>query len=449
MPSSSYPLVLNSVTGSITVTSNEERGSLGDKWEFDVTVTDSLTFSGSTTTTQKITLFWVVDETRSDRKLKKSGDFKIVENSLDLFGTLQVDTTVSSVFYSIQSLVCQNPGSSKNLPVDLISVVETSGVVRPAQELDYELLPCETIEASFLSIVDGIYYSYLSVNLVIENANDIPPIFDFTNFLPVIIVPENTPVNTVILNVDALDQDSSWTLNILENSAFPNNPFTLRFSRQLTVSQSLSAFRGTFIQLSLLLSDGISQTSQPLKIVIQNINQIAPQCVQSSLPAYNVLTIEENLPPEFAVGAISISEREFDHEYFTFNQIDHFDAFSVDELSGVVFSRRSFDAEESKFFLINVQICDHVQQRPFYGTKVSSGIELNDSLCSICSQWIEIMNSDDNSPILVAEGSSLTDNEETSLTELSIGFEMGSNLDVDAFIGWINVSDVDVCNLKG
>ena len=134
----------------------------------------------------------------------------------------------------------------------------------------------------------------------------------------------------------------------------------------------------------------VPETTQNFSINVQNKNQKPPQCKHSDLPGTNVLTFEENLPSNFAIGTIEIQEREFEHEYFTFELTDHDSDFWVDVLSGVVFTKKSFDAEENKFLQINVRVCNQMKDLELYGTEVESELDVNESLCSICSQWVEV-----------------------------------------------------------
>ena len=189
----------------------------------------------------------------------------------------------------------------------------------------------------------------------------------------------------------------------------------------------------------------VPETTQNFSINVQNVNQKPPQCKPSDLPGTNVLTFEENLPSNFAIGTIEIQEREFEHEYFTFELTDHDSDFRIDELSGVVFTERSFDAEENKFLQINVRVCDQMKDLELYGTEVESELDVNESLCSICSPWVEVKNVDDNYPSLLAEKFSFKDEE----YQYSVEFEVSSVSAIDDLIGWINISDVDVSALKG
>ncbi|KYB27849.1 cadherin-related tumor suppressor [Tribolium castaneum] len=197
----------------------------------------------------------------------------------------------------------------------------------------------------------------VTVTLVVTGENKYMPVFTALSYQ--VIVPENEPLGSTILTVNASDDDQGPNGMIRykisggnERKEFAVDPY----SGAVTILQPLDYDTIQEYHLNITAEDlGFKpqSTTAMLTITLTDINDNSPTFNQSIYEAY----ISENLPPNsfvFQVKATDIDSPKNAIIQYSISDGPDKDMFAIDQKTGRVTAKYSFDYEENDLYTINI-----------------------------------------------------------------------------------------------
>ena len=305
--------------------------------------------------------------------------------SRDLY-TLNISEAVS-VGYPLSNLDIE--ASDPDYNVDLMysiapdqgvtdfRIQQASGLITVARELDFE----SAQEYQFTIIVEDSQGNEDNATVVIYiiDVNDNNPEFDLPAYNTTI--PENFPVNDVVIVVRATDADSTSNQELTYRIAGGNTNEAFRIDSELGVislNNSLNRENIGYYTLTVVATDaGTSPLTGTtfVNVTISDVNDHPPQFLQTEYRGFIIetaelgdsvldssgqpLAITYNDPDEGATVSIMI-----------FNQVP----FSIDSTTGLVIVSGPLDFEETSSYRITLSIQDDLG---LYGAPTRLLIELN------------------------------------------------------------------------
>ncbi|CAD5113641.1 DgyrCDS2803 [Dimorphilus gyrociliatus] len=267
------------------------------------------------------------------------------------------------------------------------------GVVHESDELrlilkrmiDYERLD-NTIMNMSISISDGYYNTSLSIIAEIIDINDNPPIFEKEEYI--IDIYENLTINTQILNLKAVDLDSTIQFRLVKYSLSTNQYFGVdAYNGTLKTLKKLNYEAKRLFHLTATATDAgglYSRTSIIIRLL--NINERSFRIKVTPITGYdNELLIKENLLANSVVALVKVELDEWEESV---NNVECFsdesEKFKVSRLDNqlVLLTNTSFDREFEERFSSRV-IC------------VNLGVYRNQSID------VRIVDENDNAPEFV------------------------------------------------
>lgn len=323
----------------------------------DVLIADPLFFDAETRLNHKITI------KVTDAPFEKSLEYNIAINDVNEFtpilpigkkftinenspaGTAvgNITATDADVTATLSYSITGGDGQSafSITPTGSISVVD--GAL-----LDREAVEYLTIE---ITVTDGLNAASEDAFIYLNDVNEFAPNVEFFDGS----VDENAKKGTLIGKVIASDQDATAKIQFYVSSGDIDKVFAINESTgEVTVlnSSKLDAEKYEYIDLEVLVTDGLYQTVDTVRIVINDVNEFAPEFKNLSL------NVPENAPVGFTFGPIEATDKDRTgtvNYYVTGG--DGQDFFTIDPTSGLftVTDNSTFDAETiSKFKLITV-----------------------------------------------------------------------------------------------
>lgn len=197
----------------------------------------------------------------------------------------------------------------------------------------------------------------VTVTLVVSGENKYSPVFTALSYQ--VIVPENEPLSSTILTVSATDIDKGPNGMIRyeisagnERQEFAIDPI----SGSITISQPLDYDTIQEYHLNITAQDlGFKpQTAVAmLRITLTDINDNAPIFNQTTYKAY----ISENLPANSVVCQLTATDIDSPKNAIIQYSIaggSGKDVFYIDQKSGTIIAKISFDYEEQSFYNLNI-----------------------------------------------------------------------------------------------
>jgi len=218
----------------------------------------------------------------------------------------------------------------------------TTGMLSFIQAPDYET---KTDYTTNLVATDSLgNRSILPLNISVENINDNAPQLLTTNFN----VDENIQVVSTLQSHDADDLNESFIYTLSGSDAMA---FDINESTSLLTFKVLPDFETkSNYEINVTVSDGEFNTTSPVHININNINDIAP-----------VITTTDTNVSENQTMAVSLAAVDNDHldEHLTYtlNGVDA-DLFDINETSGIVTFKNAPDYETRTEYDLNITVSD-------------------------------------------------------------------------------------------
>ena len=122
----------------------------------------------------------------------------------ETLGLLEV-TNSSDVIFTLL-------GSFLDFPFE----VTNEGEINLIGQLDYETTPTYLFSAQATSISNASLVSHTVVTMVIEDVNDNPPTFESSHYI--VIIPELTPLNSLLVTLAAYDLDTTGVNSVFRFS---------------------------------------------------------------------------------------------------------------------------------------------------------------------------------------------------------------------------------------
>ena len=165
----------------------------------------------------------------------------------------------------------------------------TDGILRVSEELDFETDSDYTIAVIAMDGGTPPLSAITSVTIAVLDVNDSPP--EFERDIYRIDIPENTPINTTVRTVQALDNDTSAANTIIYRLS--GEVFTIdETTGEITIAQSLDREVQPVHTLLVLVTDGLFSDNAAVVISVTDVNDNRP-IFNESLPA---LSLVENYP---------------------------------------------------------------------------------------------------------------------------------------------------------
>ena len=337
LPSLRYSLVEN---GNVTLFSIDQHSghlytlSLLPLGELHVSLIAS---DGLFTATVNITV--VVFPLPSSRPVFQSSSsvFSVHEDTSlgETLGLLEV-TNSSDVIFTLL-------GSFLDFPFE----VTNEGEINLIGQLDYETTPTYLFSAQATSISNASLVSHTVVTMVIEDVNDNPPTFESSHYI--VIIPELTPLNSLLVTLAAYDLDTTRVNSVFRFSIEGGNEagnFNLDpLTGELTVGHVLDFEEHHELVLTVSVSNHlvspVLHSEAEVRIELRDENDHSPQFTESYYQAEVAASAAEG------TSVLSLSATDPDSgsnaelTYF----LTHLDvplSFTVDRTTGVVFTGRGF-----------------------------------------------------------------------------------------------------------
>lgn len=209
----------------------------------------------------------------------------------------------------------------------------------------------------------------VTVTLIVTGENRYNPVFTALSYQ--VIVPENEPLSSTIVTVNASDNDQGPNGMIRyeisagnERKKFAVDPTT----GAVTILQSLDYDTVQEYHLNITAKDlGFKprMTTAMLTITLTDINDNSPTFNQSKYEAY----IAENMPANsfvYRVKATDIDSPKNAIIQYSITGGNGKDAFVIDQKSGTISSKVSFDYEENNLYILDIYASN--PDSPMYGT---------------------------------------------------------------------------------
>lgn len=197
----------------------------------------------------------------------------------------------------------------------------------------------------------------VTVTLIVTGENKFTPVFTALSYQ--VIVPENEPLGSTILTVNASDDDQgpNGMIRYKISGGNERKEFAVdAYSGAVTILQPLDYDTIQEYHLNITAEDlGFKShsTTAMLTITLTDINDNSPMFNQSIYEAY----ISENLPPNSFVYQVKATDLDSPKNaiiQYSISDGVNKDMFSIDKKTGRIIAIYSFDYEENDLYIINI-----------------------------------------------------------------------------------------------
>ncbi|CRK94042.1 CLUMA_CG007566, isoform A, partial [Clunio marinus] len=297
-----------------------------------------------------------------------------------------------SILSSNTNLVTTNSISSVMSSNNLFSIDSTTGHLTLSQHLDFETLQRHTLIVTATDSGEPPLSTNLTIFVEVQDVNDNLPIFERNEYT--IKVLESTPINSQILQVNAVDLDTGNNARLtyrLANAANTNQP---KQQNKLNTSEELELFgifpnsgwiylRGTMdreardrYDLTVLASDNGTPSETATTRVIINVmdsNDNDPKFLRTSYE----FSIEENLRRGAVVGVIQAKDADLDiNAAIRYSLIPSNTSFQINPTSGEIITREALDRELKASYDLVAEARD--QGTPYRSARVTVHVIVTD-----------------------------------------------------------------------
>ena len=258
-----------------------------------------------------------------------------------------------------------------------------TGVITPAMSLDYESKRSYVFRVVARDTLAGHTNTAVAyVNVSVTNSNDNVPEFEKNPYR--IHVDENVKPDEGFALIMARDADGG----VLKYSVIGAGPFQIdTYSGILSASTSLPIDKSKYT-FTVRVTDGVYQADTYVIVDVDGVNQNRPEFVKCESAS-----LRENLPPGQFVTQVSGRDKDRgkngEVEYFLVS--GHLD-FVIDNTTGVIRSKTTFDREEKPFFILVVMLED-----------AGHGRSSSEGLLKYCELTVSIVDVNDWYPIFPSQ----------------------------------------------
>ncbi|XP_062870185.1 protocadherin-16-like [Trichomycterus rosablanca] len=290
---------------------------------------------------------------------------------------------------------------------------QTVGTLILTEQLDFETTPCYNLTVVVSDRGVPQRSSSVPVVIAVSDVNDNPPIFSRSEY--VVALSEEASSGTEILRLSATDPDSApnAVIQYSISSGDDTELFSVdQWTGALRLQKSLDRETRPSHIVIIQASDGHGHFAlAPINIEVKDVNDNRPYFPIETMTA----SIRENQPPNSAVTMLHA----IDHDSGVYGQLKYFlvdrsgqerDSFVVDQITGEVRSRLSFDFEKVNSFHF-----------------MASAVDAGNNTATVTVQ-IYVTGEDEYDPVF---------------TSTSFSFEVPEGAQKDQSIGQVQASDED------
>jgi len=246
----------------------------------------------------------------------------------------QINTTVAFVFANDSDanenaqLTYSFAGGFLRAKNDTFSIDPTTGNITLLRSLDRETLDIFaniTVEARDAGFVPRMGIGYITI--MVGDINDNPPMFTQPLYTTLDPIPEATPLNTTVIQVQATDMDIDRNADIMYSisDSDPSDDFSIDINTgEIKIMTSLDYETHRNYTLTILAEDGGNPTMSDTTIVeitVSPSNDHVPMCT----PDYLLALLVEDYPVGTQIATLVASDADIgsDHAELTFSLIQH------------------------------------------------------------------------------------------------------------------------------
>lgn len=253
---------------------------------------------------------------------------------------------------------------------EVFNINKNTGWITLAKALDNKkLLNQFTLHIKAVDLGVPPQYDQVTVTLILTGENRYSPIFPALSYQ--VIVPENEPINSTILNVSAQDSDEGPN-GMIRYSISNNQNFKIHpQSGAVTIVQPLDYDTVHEYHLNVTATDMGFQprrTTAMVTVLLTDINDNPPKF---DLPLYEAY-LAENSPPKtfvFNIKATDIDSAKNAIVHYSIVGGSGKEYFTIDLKTGNIYSKVKFDFEEKNLYMLEILAVN--PESPMYGsTKV-------------------------------------------------------------------------------
>ena len=287
---------------------------------------------------------------------------RIFENSAtstEVFRLPAVDLDEGTNAELTFTLLSSQPNTSQVVELD-----QTTGAIRLARTLDYEN-PSERNFTLRFSVADSRNESAVhgTLEIAVLDRNDHTPVIEGTQTQLGLVIPEDTPEDTVILELTATDGDSGSNAQLVFTIANgdPDGEFVLRTSGDdavVSIARPLDYERKSSYNLVLQVCDqGTPAACSTLQhiILIGNIDDVPPAFSQALYGG----SVQENSAPVTSILQLTATDPDFEKSFeYKIESGNDDGRFSINSATGVLSSTAILDREEQETYTLVITAAD-------------------------------------------------------------------------------------------
>lgn len=256
--------------------------------------------------------------------------------------------------YRIESLIVSNKNKSKGSEFFIIS--QDNSEISVGKELDYETHVVHELKVIATDGGNPPLTGEARVRIVIEDANDNPPRFEQDSYAT--SISGGVGPGFFVTRVIATDPDESdvGKLRYSISSGQGREYFQVDpKSGVLTISRQVGLERGKVYDLGVEVTDGKSTAETSVRVVIGDTNDHSPVFDQE---IYTV-SFHENYPEGTFVTMVTATDEDsgnYARLRYTIDDLEAEKKFTIDAETGMIYSRLTFDRENSSHAFTSVPI---------------------------------------------------------------------------------------------
>lgn len=330
---------------------------------------------------------------------------RISESELAGYTVAQVKVTLNSDKTRYELITGSLPRSD---PTGMFRIDPKSGTIHLVGKLDYETISQYSLMVKAFQTDSDVKPAYTIVSVIVENANDNPPVFD--SKLYNVTIPENIAKDSMILQVAAFDADdpdgTNLTYHILSQSTPAGDPmmFSLnQYTGELQTAATLDAERKSSYRLVIRVYDDArsdvrrSYDTAVIQITVLDTNDSPPTFV----PGHRRFSVREDQIVGDRIA--SVMAEDADKDSFILYYIEkgnELGMFKIDESSGEIRLVAPLDRETKESYTLTIVAYDGVFVAKVDIEIIVTDINDNSPVCSRAFYKIAVTEGVEGSPIV-------------------------------------------------
>ena len=339
------PFSIDAASGNISLLHALDFESI-DSYNLSVVATDHGVPSLSATASIQITVININDN--SPRFENHPSSIEVQENTSSSTSILRMRAT--DIDAGDFGRVTYSTNSS-----DLFSIDENDGVLRVAQQLDFETLGSPVIPVLVIATDGGNppRKNTTTVTVIVTNINDVAPQFSASEYN--FTIPEDQANNSVVFQVSATDEDN---IAALMYSTHNTELFRISSDGKVMLFQAarerLDYEERRQFNFSVQVSDGRAVDTAVVAVFVTDVNDNAPMFPAGQT---RVFSVSENSPNGTMVGNVTATDADSGLHAQLVYTINTALPFAVDAMGHLTVSS-SLDRETASQFVFNVSVSD-------------------------------------------------------------------------------------------